>query len=446
MLAFSTLAILFLFFGFTLAEESYDVNQIHMAQGVTPESMVISWVTNSSTPKSTVRYGSTPKNLDNIAEGSSTNYEYYYEEYGNYRSGSIHHVYLNNLKPSTVYYYQCGDFSLEAASGVLMFKTLPKVGDKRPISFGLVGDLGQTSDSEKTVQHLLENNRLEMILHVGDLSYADCDQSRWDSYGEMIQTLSSERPWMVGPGNHEIEFNVDGSMFLAFEERYKMPAVKPVELGEITIPASIDSSGKPWCASSVFQAEYNYGNSFFSFEAASAHMIYLNPYSTSNETSVQYQWLEQDLKNIDRSVTPWVFVFMHCPWYNSNTGHHDETQTILMQASMEQLLYENNVNFVVTGHVHAYERTYPVYKNEVVDDGIMYITLGDGGNREGHYDSYYEQPPWSAYRNGTQFGHAEITLLSEEKMMYRWMRNIDGELVSQDELILCNTIFGPANC
>ena len=158
---------------------------------------------------------------------------------------------------------------------------------------------------------------------------------------------------MVGPGNHEIEFNNNGSMWLAFEERYKMPAVAPVEIGAVTIPPAIDSKGRPYCCSSVFQSEYNYGNSFYSFETGSAHVIYLNPYSITNSTSVQYQWLVKDLQSIDRQKTPWVIVVMHCPWYNSNTAHRDEQQAVLMKASMEPLLYQYHVNVVFTGHVHA---------------------------------------------------------------------------------------------
>ena len=40
---------------------------------------------------------------------------------------------------------------------------------------------------------------------LGDLSYADCVGRLWDVYGEMIESVSSQKPWMVGPGNHEIE-------------------------------------------------------------------------------------------------------------------------------------------------------------------------------------------------------------------------------------------------
>ena len=49
--------------------------------------------------------------------------------------------------------------------------------------------------------------QLVFLLHniLGDLSNSDCDGRLWDSYGEMIEPLSSQIPWMVSPGNHEIE-------------------------------------------------------------------------------------------------------------------------------------------------------------------------------------------------------------------------------------------------
>ncbi len=422
--------------------DGYDVQQIHIAQGRTPESMTISWVTKTEAA-SQVRYSDgTSKDLKLTAVGYSTSYKFDYPDYGHYESGVIHHVQVVGLQPNTVYYYQCGDFDRDSTSGMLVFKTLPKVGNHLPISFGVIGDLGTTNDSLSTVNHVLDNRALQMILHAGDLSYADCNQPVWDAYGIMIEDLAKERPWMVGPGNHEIELGSDGSTFLAFEERYKMPAIKPAEIGAITIPASINpETGRPWCASSVFQREYNWGNSFYSFEAASAHIIYLNPYSTSNETSVQYQWLVSDLETIDRSITPWVIVVMHCPWYNSNTAHYDEEQAVLMRDSMEKVFYKYHVNIVFTGHVHAYERTYPVFQNETRSDGVVYITIGDGGNREGHANTYYEQPSWSAYRNGTQYGHGELNLWNKDKLTWRWFRNVDGSIVDKDEVSLCNTAF-----
>lgn len=426
----------------------YNVEQIHMAQGVDPTSMTISWTTNISS-NSYCYHGILPNQLNNFSNGTITSYSFnYYPDYNEYFSPIIHHVTLTNLLPNQVYFYQCGDHNLineydDAVSGILSFKTLPRIGNKDPISFAVIGDLGQTDDSKVTVDHILENQKLEMILHAGDMSYADCDQPRWDTWANMVQVLAQERPWMVCAGNHEIEMNADGSHFLAYEQRFRMPAIKPAEFGETTIPAETDyNTGAPYCCSSVYQTEYNYGNSYYSFDAASAHVIFLNPYATSNQTSTQYQWLESDLTAVNREVTPWVIVVMHCPWYSSNMGHYEEEQTVMMRNSMEPLFYNHHVNIVFAGHVHAYERSYPVYDNSTVEDGTVYVTIGDGGNREGHASGYYEQPEWSAYRNGTQYGHGEMILLTPDRMLWRWNRNLDGELVTKDEVHICNTAFG----
>jgi len=421
------------------------VSQIHIAQGLTPESMTVSWITKSDA-KSEIRYGLSQNDLKFSATGYTSSYKFDYPNFGVYESGVIHHVHIKDILPGTIYFYQCGDFSLDETSGLEVFRTVPKVGDTKPFTFAVIGDLGQTSDSASTIAHVVGNRNLGMVLHAGDLSYADCNQTLWDSYGELVEVLAKERPWMVGPGNHEIEYTSDGGAFVAFEERYKMPAVAPMEYGAITIPPQKDSSGNPYCSPSVFQAEYNYGNSFFSFDAASAHVIYLNPYSVSNSTSVQYQWLEKDLLSVNRAVTPWVVVVMHCPWYNSNQAHYGELQAVLMRDSMEELLYRHHVNIVFGGHVHAYERTFPIFQNETRNDGVVFVTIGDGGNREGHAATYHPLPSWSAYRNGTQYGHGELTLASKDKMVWRWLRNVDGQIVSMDEMVVCNSAFGSVFC
>ena len=100
---------------------------------------------------------------------------------------------LSRLSSSTQYYYQCGDFSTGTVSGVLSFTTLPAPGVMTPLSFGVLGDLGTTSDSVTTVEHMIANRNLSMLLHVGDLSYSDCDATKWDTYGLMVENLARER-------------------------------------------------------------------------------------------------------------------------------------------------------------------------------------------------------------------------------------------------------------
>ncbi len=407
--------------------------QIHMAQGKTPKSMVISWVDNS-VGISQVIYGYTQQRLNLKATGKSESYTF-----NNYTSGQISHVELTGLNPSTRYYYQCGGFPGEP-SEIASFTTGPEPGNSEPLVFGVIGDIGQTTDTEKTLAHLYKNNRLDMILHAGDLAYADCVQELWDTYGQLIEPVSKSISWMVGPGNHEIEVSGDNQLFKAFESRYRMPNTKPAEYGQVIISSAINKiTGQPYCSPSQFLAEYNYGNSFYSFDIGLAHVVYLNSYTPSDIGSVQYAWLVSDLAGVNRNLTPWTIVVMHCPWYNSNTAHQNEKQTLLMRETVEDVFYKYKVNLVITGHVHAYERTHPVYANEINPLGPTYITIGDGGNIEGHATGYQEpQPAWSAFRNGTQYGYGVLTIVDKNQMYWNWHRNVDSQYVSRDWVKIIN--------
>ena len=99
---------------------------------------------------------------------------------------------------------------------------------------------------------------------------------------------------------------------------------------------------------------------WYSFEAGPVHMIMLCSYADYAARSVQMAWLRHDIGTIDRSKTPWVFAVWHTPWYTSN-HHHPMKEGAGMRAAMEELLHEAGVKVAINGHVHAYERTYPVY-------------------------------------------------------------------------------------
>ncbi|CAL5415345.1 unnamed protein product [Camellia sinensis] len=77
------------------------------------------------------------------------------------------------LKPRTKYYYNCGDSSLPAMSDEQVFETLPSLGpNSYPRRIAIIGDLGLTSNSTTTIDHLIENDP-SIVLMVGDLTYAN---------------------------------------------------------------------------------------------------------------------------------------------------------------------------------------------------------------------------------------------------------------------------------
>ncbi|KAI8537895.1 hypothetical protein RHMOL_Rhmol09G0059500 [Rhododendron molle] len=466
-----------------------------------PTSMWVSWVTGDSqiglnvtpldpsTVASEVWYGKESGKYSMQKTGVSMVYSqlYPFEGLQNYTSGIIHHVkidvkfvdesnfvsplipaklagsydvpkvfelFRDGLEPGTIYYYKCGDSAFPAMSEEQAFQSLPLPGPNTyPSRIAVIGDLGLTSNSTTTIDHLIENDP-SMILMVGDLTYANqylttggkgascfsCSfpnapiretyQPRWDGWGRFMEPLISRVPMMVIEGNHEIEPQAAEITFKSYLTRFSVPS---------------EESGSDT-------------NFYYSFDAGGVHFIMLGAYVDYNSTGAQYAWLKKDLLNLDRGMTPWLVAAWHPPWYNSYSSHYQEFEC--MRQEMEALLYHYGVDIVLSGHVHAYERMNRVYNYTLDPCGPLYITVGDGGNIEqvdvDHADDlgkcpsagdnvpefggvchlnfsfgpakgnfcWDRQPEWSAYRESS-FGHGILEVLNSTYALWTWHRNQD---------------------
>lgn len=84
----------------------------------------------------------------------------------------------------------------------------------------------------------------------------------------------------------------------------------------------------------------------------------------------QYQWLLEELPKVNRKETPWLIVLMHSPWYNSNSYHYMEGET--MRVMFESWFVQYKVDLVFAGHVHAYERS---VSNKITKKGHIGIQV-----------------------------------------------------------------------
>ncbi|XP_029118054.2 purple acid phosphatase isoform X2 [Elaeis guineensis] len=197
--------------------------QVHITQGdLDGAAIIVSWVTQDEPGSSTVLYGADKNKLEFYAEGKYTRYKFY-----NYTSGYIHHCTLGHLKYDTKYYYAVG---IGQTMRQFWFMTPPKVGPDVPYTFGLIGDLGQSFDSNITLSHYESNPKAQTVLFVGDLSYADDhpyhDNVRWDTWGRFTERSTAYQPWIWVAGNHEIDFAPElgeNVPFKPYSHRYHVP-------------------------------------------------------------------------------------------------------------------------------------------------------------------------------------------------------------------------------
>ena len=163
------------------------------------------------------------------------------------------------------------------------------------------------------------------------------------------------------------------------------------------------------------------------------HVVMLQGYCTAMKTtqqqpclaagSAQLLWLQEDLRRVNRTVTPWVIVGFHQPFTNSNAAHSRATEGAPMQAAVEATLYANGVDLVLSGHVHAVERSCRAYNYSCVADGVVYITVGDGGNREPLATKWEDpQPSFSLFRQAS-FGHGECEATNATHLLWTWRQN-----------------------
>ncbi|CAH1435824.1 unnamed protein product [Lactuca virosa] len=367
--------------------------QVHVSL-VGDNYMKVSWVTDENGVPSTVEYGKLPGKYESSATGEHTSYRYFF-----YSSGKIHHVTIGPLDPATTYYYRCGGSGPE-----FNFRTPPAT---YPIEFVLAGDLGQTEWTNTTLEHINARN-YDVLLLPGDLSYADTQQPLWDSFGRLVEPYASRRPWMVTQGNHEQEIfpMIYPKGFKAYNSRWPMP----------------------------YKESGSESNLYYSFDVVGTHVIMLGSYADFGPDSDQYKWLANDLAKIDRSRTPWVVVLLHAPWYNSNLAHQGEGES--MRLAMEEMLYNSRVDMVFSGHVHAYERFTRVYDNNADPCGPMYITIGDGGNREGLAMLYKEPKPVISLFREASFGHGRLRIMNDTHAHWSWNRNDDSSNVVADGIWL----------
>lgn len=399
--------------------------QVHITQGDHDGSAVIvSWVTPDEPGSSLVLYGTVVNHLTFSAEGKVHRYKFY-----NYTSGYIHHCTIRNLKYDSRYYYAVG---VGHTLRTFWFTTPPKVGPDVPYTFGLIGDLGQSFDSNRTLTHYeLNMHKGQTVLFVGDLSYADNypnhDNVRWDTWGRFVERTAAYQPWIWTAGNHEIDFVPEigeTEPFKPYKNRYH-------------VPYKASGSTSPF---------------WYSIKRASAYIIVLSSYSAYGKYTPQYKWLEAELPKVNRRETSWLIVLMHSPWYNSYNYHYMEGET--MRVMYEPWFVKYKVDVVFAGHVHAYERSERISNvaynivnmecNPVPDQSApVYITIGDGGNQEGLATNMTQpQPMYSAFREAS-FGHAIFDVKNRTHAYYAWHRNQDGYAVEADSMWFYNRFWHP---
>ena len=159
----------------------------------------------------------------------------------------------------------------------------------------------------------------------------------------------------------------------------------------------------------------------------------------------QLAWLKADLAkaNANRAQQPWIVVGGHRPMYTTGFSGTDNlvwpNATGHLRDAIEDLLRNNGVDVYLSGHVHATERAFPVYRNVTVQHNYnnppvpLHLVVGAAGNIEG-VSHFGPITLWTALRT-RDFGYAELTVYNATTLGYAYVKAADGAITDSAVLV-----------
>ncbi|MGW1613154.1 purple acid phosphatase family protein [Streptomyces sp. NPDC002285] len=355
----------------------------HLAFGADPKSqMRISWQVPAAVKKPYVRIGLRPDDLSRRIDAEIR--DLYTPELQGIRAALEQyyvHSALDSLRPGTTYYYGVGHDGFDPAAPrnratIASFRTAPA--SPETFTFTAFGDQG-VSEAAATNDKLLLGQNPAFHLHAGDICYANVkglgkesdayDPGFWDGYLKQTESVAKSVPWMVTTGNHDMEawYSPDG--YGGQLARWSLP------------DSGFDSRTAPGVYS------FTYGN--VGFVALDANDVsYEIPANRGHTDGRQTKWLDERLGELRaaKGVDFIVVFFHHCAY--STSSHASDGG---VRAEWVPLFARHQVDLVINGHNHVYERTDAIKNGEVgrqvpigastdpTRDGIVYVTAGGGG-------------------------------------------------------------------
>jgi len=263
-------------------------------------------------------------------------------------------------------------------------------------NFVAVGDWSCDGRTD-TVTPIFEKNP-EVILALGDYSYRDTA----DCWFELVEPIDDKLK--VSFGNHDTE---NPEMYQQYLEHFNL------------------------------EKEY------YSFDFQNVHFIVLSTEPSYILDPEQYTFLETDLKDAEENPDiNWIIVYYHKLAYTSPNNALDPLS--YFRNSTHPVFEKYGVDLVLQGHLHSYERSFPIKyniedsSNPIITDnatnnyfdpdGQIYATVGTGGASQ--HTFLGEKAPYFANQY-TGWGFLNIDIINEGKILIGKFYTNDGSVLDQ---------------
>jgi hypothetical protein len=250
-------------------------------------------------------------------------------------------------------------------------------------NFVAAGDWGCDAKAHDTVNNM-QNKSPELVLALGDLSY----QKSAECWFEMMSPLLNKTKIVFG--DHEYNFKNSSRL-------------------------------------DVYLKEFDLNKQYYSLNHGNVHFLAMSSEVPFDKKSKQYEFVASDLKQAaDNKSTNWIVAYIYEMLYSSPTFHKT---TDNLRDIYHPLFDKYNVDLVLQGHSHNYQRSYPIKYNDnnpsnpiVTDknereykkpDGRIFTIVGTGG---ADLHNFTGQSPYIV-KQFQRFGFLDVDIVNNGTMM-----------------------------
>jgi hypothetical protein len=258
---------------------------------------------------------------------------------------------LAGLAANTTYQYDLRNAGVDPTPAVVdQFRTapLPGAGTIRLIAFG---DSGTGSSAQSRIATAIQGDTFDFAIHNGDVAYSRGTFAEFEGrFFPFYRNWLRRKAIFPAIGNHDEMTNS--------ATPYRKLFVLPRDGASAAYP--------------------NNAERFYSFDYGPVHFIALDTeaaFLSSARRQEQLAWLTADLQASQDQ--PWRIAFFHRPPYSSGTEHGSD---LAIRQAFGPLFEQYNVQLVLTGHEHSYERTVPWRESTTLSrQAVTYVVSGGAG-------------------------------------------------------------------
>jgi Icc-related predicted phosphoesterase len=261
-----------------------------------------------------------------------------------------------------------------------------------------VGDWGCSSNTQKTVNNIKDKNP-DLILALGDYSY----QSTAKCWFDKIKPIDSKTE--INIGNHD------------------------------------DDTKK---LLNSFLNHFGLSKQYYSFNFQNVHVLTMATQLDYKSGSKQFNFVKNDLQEASKNPDiKWIIVNLHRPIYtspNSCSASSCEGSKTLRDV-YHPLFDKYDVDLVLAGHVHNYQRSFPIKYNDDKPSkptitssnknnynnpgGEIYAVVGTGGI---NFHGLTGKPSFIASQQDIRFGALELKITGNGNMLEGSFYGNDGSV------------------